>query len=383
MNGPKVGDVLRRKMFAPKQYTRKDAVGLMASSPELVQAVQRRNMGGINIGGMAQQPAVLDNGMTAENLMILAGGRNSPRSTTDTVEENITSSASPASPPKDSGYRTTADAESGRISPAVSTTASTTATATAGAQLKQVSLAQMLKAAQTNKTAAEFLKENKDLLDKNAPLPKGRDAKDYLTKYFLDIAAAGAAGQDLIPALAGQAPKNFEDYLAGKKEEETSEYQRNLLALTMGITDKKAQDASNQALNLKILEIEGDQPEKIKQINALARQFMDKDSTLTLTEATKLAQDRVFEPTQGRVSMLAYQGMLELGHSEAIAGMLAAPSTSDMFEDAVAAEATINRFAGTNTLSRTDLEFLAAKAGLNDEDTAAVLRGERVPPRVT
>ena len=381
MNGPKVGDVLRRKMFAPKQYTRKDAVGLMASSPELVQAVQRRNMGGINIGGMAQQPAVLDNGMTAENLMILAGGRNSPRSTTDTVEENITSSSSPASPPKDPGYRTTADAVSGRISPAVSTTASTATTLPA---VQTQSMEQILKSLQSNKTASEFIDENKDMLEKYAPVPKAkRLSKDYLTKYFLDVAAAGAAGQDIVPALAGQAPKNFEDYLAGKKEEETSEYERNLLALTMGITDKKAQDASNQALNLKILEIQGDQPEKIKQINALAKQMMDRDPNLTLTEATKLAQDRVFEPTQGRVSMLSYQGMLELGHSEAFAGILAAPSTSDMFEDAVTAEATINRFAGTNTLSQTDLEFLAGKAGLSGEDRAAVLRGEPVPSRQT
>ena len=382
MNGPKVGDVLRRKMFAPKQYTRKDAVGLMASSPELVQAVQRRNMGGINIGSMAQQPAALDNGMTAESLMILAGGRNSPRSTTDTVEENVTTSQdSTASASRDPGYRTTADAESGRIPPAVSTTASTTTTLPA---VQTQSMAQILKSLQTNKTAAQFIDENKDMLEKYAPVPKAkRLSKDYLTKYFLDVAAAGAAGQDIVPALAGQAPKNFEDYLAGKKEEETSEYERNLLALTMGITDKKSQDAANQALNLKILEIQGDQPEKIKQINALARQFMDKDSTLTLTDATKLAQDRVFEPSQGRVSMLSYQGMLELGHSQAIAGMLAAPSTSDMFEDAVTAEATIDRFAGTNTLTLTDLEFLAAKAGLSGEDRAAVLRGEKVPSRLT
>ena len=383
MNGPKVGDVLRRKMFAPKQYTRKDAVGLMASSPELVQAVQRRNMGGINIGDMAQQPAALDNGMTAENLMIRAGGRNSPRSTTDTVEENITSSASPASPPKDPGYRTTADAESGRISPAVSTTASTTTTTTLPAVQTQ-SMEQILKSLQTNKTASEFIDENKDMLEKYAPVPKAkRLSKDYLTKYFLDVAAAGAAGQDIVPALAGQAPKNFEDYLTGKKEEETSEYERNLLALTMGITDKKAQDASNQALNLKILEIQGDQPEKIKQVNALARQFMDEDSTLTLTEATKLAQDRVFEPTQGKISMLSYQGMKDLGFSDAIAGVLAAPATSDLFTDPTQALGALQRFAGTDVLSQTDIEYLGNAAGLDAEQVAAVLRGEPVPSRQT
>lgn len=382
MNGPKVGDVLRRKMFAPKQYTRKDAVGLMASSPELVQAVQRRNMGGINIGGMAQQPAALDNGMTAESLMILAGGRNSPRGGSSTVVQNVTPQDSTASASSDPGYRTTADAESGRIAPAVSTTAATTATA--GAQLKQVSLAQMLKAAQTNKTASEFIDENKDMLEKYAPVPKAkRLSKDYLTKYFLDVAAAGAAGQDIVPALAGQAPKNFEDYLAGKKEEETSEYQRNLLALTMGITDKKAQDAANQALNLKILEIEGDQPEKIQQVNALTRQFMNEDPTLTLTEATKLARDRVFEPTQGRVSMLAYQGMRDLGFSDPIAGILAAPSTSDLFTDPTQALGTLQRFAGKDVLSQTDIDYLGNAAGLDAEQVAAVLRGEAVPSRQT
>jgi hypothetical protein len=378
MNGPKVGDVLRRKMFAPKQYTRKDAVGLMASSPELVQAVQRRNLGGINISDMAQQPAVLDDGMTAESLMILAGGRNSPRVSTDTVEENITSSASPS---KDPGYRTTADAESGRIPPAVSATASTTTTLPA---VQTQSMEQILKSLQTNKTAAQFIDENKAMLEKYAPIPKAkRLSKDYLTKYFLDVAAAGAAGQDIVPALAGQAPKNFEDYLAGKKEEEKSDYERNLLALTMGITDKKAQDAANQALNLKILEIQGDQPEKIKQINALAKQMMDRDPNLTLTEATKKAQDVVFEPNQGKVSMLAYQGMKDLGFSDQIAGILAAPSTSQLFTDPTQALGALQRFAGTDVLSETDIRYLGNAAGLDAEQIAAVLRGEPVPSRQT
>jgi len=380
MNGPKVGDVLRRKMFAPKQYTRKDAVGLMASSPELVQAVQRRNMGGINIGGMAKQPAALDNGMTAESLMILAGGPRR-RGSTNRVEDNVPSQDSTTSTSTDPGYRTTADAEAGRIPPAVSATASTATTLPA---VQTQSMEQILKSLQSNKTASEFIDENKDMLEKYAPVPKAkRLSKDYLTKYFLDVAAAGAAGQDIVPALAGQAPKNFEDYLAGKKEEETSEYERNLLALTMGITDKKAQDASNQALNLKILEIQGDQPEKIKQINALAKQMMDRDPNLTLTEATKLAQDRVFEPTQGRVSMLAYQGMRDLGFSDPIAGILAAPSTSDMFEDATQALGTLQRFAGLDVLSQTDIEYLGNAAGLDAEQVAAVLRGEPVPSRQT
>ncbi len=378
MNGPKVGDVLRRKMFAPKQYTRKDAVGLMASSPELVQAVQRRNMGGINIGDMAQQPAALDNGMIAENLMILAGGRR--RGDSSTVVQNVTPQDSTS---RDPGYRTTADAVSGRIAPAVSTTASTTTTTTLPAVQTQ-SLEQILKSLQTNKTASEFIDENKDMLEKYAPVPKAkRLSKDYLTKYFLDVAAAGAAGQDIVPALAGQAPKNFEDYLAGKKEEETSEYERNLLALTMGITDKKAQDAANQALNLKILEIQGDQPEKIKQINALAKQMMDRDTNLTLTEATKLAQDIVFEPSQGKVSMLAYQGMRDLGFSDPIAGILAAPSTSDLFTDSTQALGALQRFANTDVLSQTDIEYLGNAAGLDAEQVAAVLRGEPVPSRQT
>jgi hypothetical protein len=338
----------------------------MASSPELVQAVQRRRHGGMHVssGGDFEPQTITPPALTPVPAPIIeAPDRGIPDVTTNIQDEASSAVSSPASRPPVS--------------------AATTATAATGAQLKQVSLAQMLKAAQSNKTAAEFLKENKDLLDKNAPLPKGRDAKDYLTKYFLDIAAAGAAGQELIPALAGQAPKNFEDYLAGKKEEEKSDYERNLLALTMGITDKKAQDAANQALNLKILEIQGDQPEKIKQINALAKQMMDRDPNLTLTEATKKAQDVVFEPNQGKVSMLAYQGMRDLGFSDQIAGILAAPSTSQLFTDPTQALGALQRFAGTDVLTETDIRYLGNAAGLDAEQIAAVLRGEPVPSRQT
>ncbi len=363
MNGPKVGDVLRRKMFAPKQYTRKDAVGLMASSPELVQAVQRRRHGGMHVssgGGFEPQQIAPPALPVVPAPIIEAPDRGTPDVTTNIQAAVPSAISSPASRPS---------------------VRNSTVPATIP-QLKQISMAQMLKAAQSNKTAAEFLKENKDLLDKNAPLPKGRDAKDYLTKYFLDIAAAGAAGQELIPALAGQAPKNFDDYLTGKKEEETSEYERNLLALTMGITDKKAQDAANQALNLKILEIEGDQPEKIKQINALAKQMMVEDSTLTLTEATKMARDKVFQGNADQLSLIGYENNIAAGFSPFIAGFISNPAQSK-FLDRVYADSLLRTMGLAGGLTVRDVQSLSSIAGYSPQQEAQALAGEPIDSQRT
>ena len=150
----------------------------------------------------------------------------------------------------------------------------------------------------------------------------------------------------------------------------------------MGITDKKAQDAANQALNLKILEIEGDQPEKIKQINALAKQMMVEDSTLTLTEATKMARDKVFQGNADQLSLIGYENNIAAGFSPFIAGFISNPAQSK-FLDRVYADSLLRTMGLAGGLTVRDVQSLSSIAGYSPAQEAQALAGEPIDSQRT
>jgi hypothetical protein len=129
------------------------------------------------------------------------------------------------------------------------------------------------------------------------------------------MAARGAQGDAPLAAAATAAPGTFDEYLDADTKQKEKEAERKLLAVSMGVTDKKTQDATNQALTLKLLEVAGDQPEKIKQVRSLMR-----DYGLSMTKALQ----KVYPESQGTATKFVFDKMREIGHSEQIATELAA-----------------------------------------------------------
>ena len=198
----------------------------------------------------------------------------------------------------------------------------------AGTQLTGLSLTTMLESLKSNKTATEFIDENKELLEKYAPLPEKRNLnKDYLTKFFLDMAARGAQGDSLLQAAATAAPGTFDEYLAATEKQQTKESERDLLALTMGIQDKKAQDAANQAISLKVIELQK-RPDKLQILDGLVADTMagvdpsDPDYAVKQAQAYDQAMSQVFPDARPGATEMQIAALDGLGHSRGIAAML-------------------------------------------------------------
>lgn len=320
MRNPPVSDVLRRRLFmTASPYTRRDAAGIMASSSPLMEAVMRQGQqnpllqltGGRNTSrGGSASPSMSTSIPTMPDESDPQGGAggdiltpSAPAPSTPDVVGNITpkpKSPAPAAP---------------KPRPKTEDTSTTTVTS-----LSSYSLKDMMEALKTNKTADEFIKDNKALLEKYAPLPKKKNLqREYLTKFFLDMAARGAQGDAPLEAAATVAPGTFDEYLEAKDKRTTQESERELLALTMGIQDKKTQDAANQAINLKVLELQ-ERPDKLKILDGLVSDAMGKGASYS--EAYQQALKQVFPDARPGATALQIAGLKSLGHSDGISALI-------------------------------------------------------------
>lgn len=331
-------EILRRRMFRnPAVYNRNDPVGIMGSSPELMQAVMRNQ----------PQLAPMATDFTGEPIMYPASqnyGRRGDRSGNVTPVDITAPGAGTSARRRKGGNRNNRQQDTtpqdttpevvGNVPEFRPETESQlddayTPVPRRSAQLPQLNkkakevedaneqtLTERLIAKMGNKGIEDFIKDNEGILEKYAPIPKNKNLKKtYLTKFFLDMAARGAQGDAPLAAAATAAPGTFDEYLDADTKQKEKEAERKLLAVSMGVTDKKAQDATNQALTLKLLEVAGDQPEKIKQVRSLMR-----DYGLSMTKALQ----KVYPESQGTATKFVFDKMREIGHSEQVATQLAA-----------------------------------------------------------
>lgn len=304
MNQP-VSDVLRRRLFMTgSPYTRRDPVGIMGSSPQLMQAVMRNQP---QLPAMDTGNPFIDQGLVNR---IKVAGRNDPRGGTAEQPEQpvvpeqppvvgnvVPRVVTPVSPPKD----VTGEVTGPKQRPVRKE------------DLSQQSLMKAFEKLIGNKSTEDFIKENRELLEKYAPIPDKKNMRrQYVTKFFLDMAKRGAEGEAPIQAAAGAAPGTFDEYLAADEKQKDRLAERDLLTVSMGVTDKKAQDASAQAINLKVLELAAEQPEKMKQVKALME--------MGLSEADALA--RVFPDSKLGATAMQIQAFEDMGHSRSIAALM-------------------------------------------------------------
>ena len=307
MRNTPVSDVLRRRMFMTgPQFDRNDPVGIMGSSPQLMQAVMnnRPQLAPINTQFMPNEsdPQGGAGGQTLPPPATITpdgGTGGGPQQQDPPVVGNVVPRVViPVTPPKD----VTGEVTGPKQRPVRST------------DLSQASLIKAMEKLIGNKSTEDFIKENRDLLEKYAPIPDKKNMrKQYLTKFFLDMAARGAQGDKPLAAAATAAPGTFDEYLAAEEKQKDRLAERDLLTVSMGIADKKTQDASAQAINLKLLELAADQPEKMKQIKALME--------MGLSETDALA--RVFPESTGGSTEFIFKQYIKAGHSHRVATIMA------------------------------------------------------------
>lgn len=296
-----VSDVLKRRLFMTgSPYTRRDAVGIMGSSAPLMEAVMRQGQ---------QDPLLqLAGGFPDESDPNQgAGGQDITPPKTESVPEVEANLPPVTSKPKPS--------KSSSVAPPKSRPDLDDLPSATSDSLGQVGLEEAMKKLIGNKSADDFIKENRELLETYAPIPKKKNLrKQYLTKFFLDMAARGAMGDAPIEAGAKAAPGTFDEFLAADEKQRKAQAERDLLSVSMGLQDKKKQDAAAQAINLKILEIAADQPEKLKQVQALM------GAPYNLSEAEALA--KVFPDAKPGATQMQMEAFKEMGHSTAIAALM-------------------------------------------------------------
>jgi len=371
-------EILRRRMFRnPAVYGRNDPVGIMGSSPELMQAVMRNQS---SVRDFMDQPVVYP------------ASSNFGFPTED--DPNITIGGDPINPPP------TVDGGTGggpqqqdpdvtnipRVTIPVSIPKSETEneeqnTETNVSSLAAVSVSDMLKALKSQKSIDKFVEDKADLLEKYAPLPKAKNLRrEYLTKFFLDMAARGAQGDKPLAAAATAAPGTFDEYLEAKDKRTERESERQLLALTLGIKDKETQDAQNQAINLEIIKLQK-RPDKLQILDGLVSDAMsgvdpkDPDYATKQAQAYKDAMSQVFPDAKPGATALQIAALESLGHSRGIATVLL---NARLLEDNKTTPAYFLNYLSIPEVAanRRDADFLMAqaeRAGASLEDIVAAL----------
>tara|TARA_A100001035_G_scaffold178622_4_gene141965 strand:- start:16713 stop:17771 length:1059 start_codon:yes stop_codon:yes gene_type:complete len=136
------------------------------------------------------------------------------------------------------------------------------------------------------KSIDDLVKKNKRILDEYAPLAKKPDEKRRaFTDFFLRVAERGAAGEDLLAAAAKSARPAVEGFTARKDAAEAKQEQRDMVALTLGLEEKKTQDAALQEAALKLLEDKD--PATLKLAKAVQAEAAAKGEQISLSEAIK------------------------------------------------------------------------------------------------
>ena len=384
-------EILRRRMFRnPAVYNRNDPVGIMGSSPELMKAVMRNQ----------PQLAPMATDFTGEPIMYPAGqnyGRRGDRTGEVTPIEITAPGAGTSARRRKGGNRnnrqqdttpqdTTPDVVGNvpQFRPETESqlddayTPVPRGSGSAGKSKKaekgtdRLSLTERLIAKMGNKSLEEFIKDNRDILEEYAPIPENKNLKKtYLTKFFLDMAARGAQGDAPIAAAATAAPGTFDEFLAADTKQKERQADRDLLAVSMGVTAKTAQDAADRAINLKLLEIAADEPEKMKQIKSL----MD-DFGLSMEDALK----RVYPESQGTATKFVFDKLRGVGHSEQVAAQLAA--NEDAFRESLENKNYFLQLFRQSYLTNADINYMlqfALGPATEEEIIGALLAGGHNP----
>ena len=392
-----VRDVLKRRMFMTgPQFNRNDPVGIMGSSPQLRQAVMR-NRGGLQLASMNNINPLLLNASLTDVGRDAGGQRFTPTEVLPMPVEdnpNITIDGNPINPTPVVNREGTGGGPQ-QQDPNVTNiprvtiplpkskpeTDTDTDTDSNVRSLAAVSVSDMLKALKSQKSIDKFVEEKADLLEKYAPLPKAKNLRrEYLTKFFLDMAARGAQGDKLLAAAATAAPGTFDEYLEAKDKRTERESERQLLALTLGIKDKDAQDAQNQAINLEIIKLQK-RPDKLQILDGLVADAMsevdpkDPSYATKQSQAYKDAMSQVFPDAKPGATALQIAALESLGHSRGIATVLL---NARLLEDNKTTPAYFLNYLSIPNVAanRRDADFLMAqaeRAGASLEDIVAAL----------
>jgi hypothetical protein len=380
-------EILRRRMFNSPVYNRNDPVGIMGSSPQLRQAVMR-NRGGLQLASMNNINPLLLNASLTDVGRDASGLRFTPTEVSPMPVEddpNITIGGNSIRGGTGGGPQQqdpdVTNIPSVTIPLPKSKPGTDTNTDTNVGSLAAVSVSDMLKALKSQKSIDKFVEGKADLLEKYAPLPKAKNLRrEYLTKFFLDMAARGAQGDKLLAAAATAAPGTFDEYLEAKDKRTERESERQLLALTLGIKDKDAQDAQNQAINLEIIKLQK-RPDKLQILDGLVADAMsgvdpkDPDYAIKQSQAYKDAMSQVFPDARPGATQLQIAALESLGHSRGIASLLL---NAQLLKDNVNTPAYFLNYLSIPEVAanKRDADFLmgqAERAGASIEDIVAAL----------
>lgn len=284
MRNPSIvqNEILRRRMFKnPAVYNRNDPVGIMDSSPELRRAVMRNQSSVTDFMNQpVTYPASSNFGFPTEddpNITIGGNtiGRGSGSSTTTgsnttgggPQQQNEVSVPLPESRPEGLGPKKNDD------DPIVT-----------AQELSDDPYKVVEKLLGGKKSIDDLVKKNKRLLDEYAPLAKKPDEKRRaFTDFFLRVAERGAEGDDLLAAAAKSGRPAVEGFTARKDAAEAKQEQRDMVALTLGLEEKKVQDAALQEAALKLLEDKD--PATLKLAKALQEDAAARGENISLETA--------------------------------------------------------------------------------------------------
>ena len=292
MNQP-VSDVLRRRLFMTgSPYTRRDPVGIMGSSPQLMQAVMRNQP---KLPAMDTGNPFIDQGLVRRlktqfipdesDPLGGAGGQTLPSS----VRRTRTLDGGTGGGPQQQNERSTIvpgpKARPEGLGPKKKDDDSNDPIVTAQ-ELSNDPYKVVEKLLGGRKSIDDLVKKNKRILDEYAPLAKKPDEKRRaFTDFFLRVAERGAAGEDLVAAAGKSARPAVEGFTARKDAAEAKQEQRDMVALTLGIEEKKVQDAALQEAALKLLEDKD--PATLKLAKAVQAEAAAKGEQISLSEAIK------------------------------------------------------------------------------------------------
>ena len=286
-------EVLRRRLFRNPAFTRNDAAGILASSPQLMQAVMRNQtqpqlmQAGLTIPTLASStdPEIIPLPIVPEN----RGGESGdvpavpPPSpppkppASDPQQQNEVNVPLPKARPEGLGPKK----KDGNKKDDDNNDPIVTAQELSDDPYKVVE-----KLLGGKKSIDDLVKKNKKLLDEYAPLAKKPDEKRRaFTDFFLRVAERGAEGDDLLAAAAKSARPAVEGFTARKDAAEAKQEQRDMVALTLGLEEKKTQDAALQEAALKLLEDKD--PATLKLAKAVQAEAAAKGEQISLSEAIK------------------------------------------------------------------------------------------------
>ena len=276
-------EILRRRMFRnPAVYNRNDPVGIMGSSELLMQAVMnnRPRLTEDDVKRIEQETQFMPD---ESNPLGGAGGQTLPAPVTRTRTPDGGTGGGPQQQNERSKIVPVPKTRPEGLGPKKKDDDSNDPIVTAQ-ELSDDPYEVIEKLLGGKKTIDDLVKKNKRILDEYAPLAKKPDEKRRaFTDFFLRVAERGAAGDDLLAAAAKSARPAVEGFTARKDAAEAKQEQRDMVALTLGLEEKKTQDAALQEAALKLLEDKD--PATLKLAKALQEDAAARGENISLETA--------------------------------------------------------------------------------------------------